>query len=913
MSSIEIQQPLIDSGIRSVNFFNGRLLSGEDLNAEQEANREGHMRLGTAIGTGVVTGLEVTKPPPPPPGAESDSRPKVSVGKGMAINSLVQTLLLNDNIDVFLLSTSHGATPSTATTTQGAFRSSQPAPIGQYVLDEGVYLLTIAPDATNEGFSPVSGFSNAGGIGATAACNTRYLVDTIQFRLYQLTLSSGILSEPGHLRNKIAYACFGFTDAGPSQQTSSPYAFGPLMQSEKLLDTLKINLTNDVPLAILVWTSSGAPRFIDNWSVRRRLTGPAFTVPWNGAMGDRRLAEAEAMFLQFQGQIADIQLGAEVTRQTATASPAQNTQPAASTLSAIRADQLFSYLPAAGYLPIGKDSFDWKTFLGPLAPSAITCVDRRLLRLILHNSFFEDPIKVGPYADGTQPSEPPVDVYQDPSQTDFVLFSRSNNGRMVVTVNAKGYQPANVIVSLATGQQTQVDIPLNQDPSAVVQRPQFVDVDEITRPALHKIRFSIVQRPANFSASLLSKMIKVDPLPQNVVDWLSSWKTWFSDLYPGQGIDCSTLAIYINDYYSPPKIGRVPEDPSAYAVFGTFAVPLLINVSYYTTPLSVPLAKAGIHGLTDDIIHALAGIGILYVDQVAGAWSKLIASATGQPVEYGRYLISDALQAVENINSKLLYYEGIDDWVNGTRVEEILEQLAIRDDVALANADQDELGENLHSVGFANRLITQARKAVPAEHWSLESLGVPKEQIPSLRQIGITSKGEFAKMAETNEGHKQLESVLQLDPQAIDQLHAKAYQQMTASSLALAREKDLILLPNVNAEVVTQLAGSNITTLDQVTKADKAKLMEVTGLSEDAAEDLQEEAEHAKKEGLEVVKLASVTRDVANVLDKLGVKTISHLIEKGEEGIAEAVKEVHGDRAIRFVKALFDGIRGAGR
>jgi predicted RecB family nuclease len=136
---------------------------------------------------------------------------------------------------------------------------------------------------------------------------------------------------------------------------------------------------------------------------------------------------------------------------------------------------------------------------------------------------------------------------------------------------------------------------------------------------------------------------------------------------------------------------------------------------------------------------------------------------------------------------------------------------------------------------------------------------------------------------------------------------------MTASSLALLREKDLLLLPNVDAEVATQLAAAKITTLDQITKTDKAKLMEVANLSEDAAEDLQEEAEHAKKESHEVIKLASVTKAVADALDKVGVKTISHLIEKGKEGVIEVFKAIHGDRAVHFVSALFDGIAGAGR
>ncbi len=286
----------------------------------------------------------------------------------------------------------------------------------------------------------------------------------------------------------------------------------------------------------------------------------------------------------------------------------------------------------------------------------------------------------------------------------------------------------------------------------------------------------------------------------------------------------------------------------------------------------------------------------------------------GQTAEFGTYLINDALAAIDNIDTHRLYYRDINARVDEDKTAaKILEEMALSDDVSLANADQDELGQNLHSVGFANRLIAQAKQAVPPEHWSLESLGLQAEQIPSLKQIGVSSKGAFARKAEDSNGHKQLESALQQDPQTIDQLYAKAIQQMTASSIALARVKDLVLLPNVNAEVATQLAAANITTLDQVHQTKKEDLMHITGLSEDAAEDMKKEAKEANKEGLEVVKLASVTKGVATVLDKLGVKTISQIFEHDEESIATAHRETLGERAGHFVKALLDGIRGAGR
>src|SRR6266568_5788962 len=259
MSVIEIEQPLLDGGIYSVNFFNGRLLSGEDLSAEQAGNREAHARLGLSVGMGVVNGLDVTLPPPPPPGADTGltPAPKVTVSKGMAINSLGQTLQLYDSIDVQLVSM-HNSGSSTAG--QGTFRDSQPSPVGQYVLGEGVYLLTIAPALGSNGFSPVSSFSNSSAGSSTATCNTRFSVDTIQFRLIQLTFSSGLLGDTDHLRSKIAYACFGFPDALPNTLLTPPDSFGPYEQNIRLLETLqqiskKIDLANDVPLAILSWSS----------------------------------------------------------------------------------------------------------------------------------------------------------------------------------------------------------------------------------------------------------------------------------------------------------------------------------------------------------------------------------------------------------------------------------------------------------------------------------------------------------------------------------------------------------------------------------------------------------------------------------------------------------------------------------
>src|ERR1044072_1835840 len=89
MNRVDLLEPLLEGGIANTNFFNGRLLSAEDLRAEQKASRQQRSQLGLAIGAGVVDGLWVERaaagggllavaqgspasrpprPPPQPPG-----------------------------------------------------------------------------------------------------------------------------------------------------------------------------------------------------------------------------------------------------------------------------------------------------------------------------------------------------------------------------------------------------------------------------------------------------------------------------------------------------------------------------------------------------------------------------------------------------------------------------------------------------------------------------------------------------------------------------------------------------------------------------------------------------------------------------------------------------------------------------
>lgn len=318
-SSIDLQQPILDGGIRSINFFNGRMLTARDLTREQAANREVTRRLGQAVGEGIAYGLEVSKST-----ASTNEAPVIAVEPGLAVNRQGQTLWLRDKTDVALV---RKASPSAVGVT---FSECLPLQSGTYVAGAGVYLLTVAPAETREGRAVTSALNTG-----AAPCNTDAVVSAVQFRLIQIDppITAAELQDVNHLQNLIAYKCFGVTDT----QSFVKNPFGPDLTQYGLLDSLRPNrLTDcDVPLGILYWTLSDGIKFVDMWSVRRRLVDPATTDPWRTITGERRLAEAEAMLLQFEDQIEALRLSGVPTH-------------------SIVATDNFTYLPPAGLIPISS-------------------------------------------------------------------------------------------------------------------------------------------------------------------------------------------------------------------------------------------------------------------------------------------------------------------------------------------------------------------------------------------------------------------------------------------------------------------------------------------------------------------------------------------------------------------------------
>lgn len=375
MSPIDIQQPFLVGGIQSTNFFNGRLLSGQDLRNEQAAAQEARMRMGRAIGEGVAYGLQVSAAP-----GSNPNNPTLTVTPGLAVNRSGHTLALTSQVDVSLVRSSNssgqGSATAAATPQRGQATSSfgqcRFPPGGTYVAGAGLYLLTIAPAEVPVGSAPVSGLGNV-----IALCGTDYNLAGVQFRLIPFSMRSG-LAPTRSLRNRMAHECFGTTDNRLASLLSDP--FSPQTRNYGLMDDLRATgaLTPcDVPLAVVYWAATQGLPFVDMWSVRRRITGSEWTERWGPLVGDRRLSEAEAMFLQFEDHIAQMRLNEPDLR-------------------AISARTHFDYLPPVGLLPVGGEGttggFDLRRFFGGRGSVELGMLNGNALRGLLHEALYYEPI-----------------------------------------------------------------------------------------------------------------------------------------------------------------------------------------------------------------------------------------------------------------------------------------------------------------------------------------------------------------------------------------------------------------------------------------------------------------------------------------------------------------------------------------
>jgi hypothetical protein len=406
---LQLQQPLTDGGIRSVNFFNGRLLTGKDLSREQAARREADNRLGLALGEGVAYGLEVG----PDPQRSQTGQPVVAIKPGLAVNRLGQILRLGSETHV-------GLTRSFAAELgpKCLFSDCKPLVGGTYVAGAGVYVLTIAPAEKPEGSAASNSLNRAG-----QSCNTDATVEAVQFRLlsldrkYYTNLDFGAST----FHNELAYRCFG--EGVKAAWFGDIYGAAP--RSDDLLDTLRNSVLSDadVPLALVHITGSVDVKFIDLWAVRRPLAARDAEGIFGSLVNPRRLAVGRAMFLQFQAHIDYLK------------------KPNGD-LGAITAQSHFRFLPPVGIIPVMKetdltDAKATRFFTGMTYRSPVF-INAAQIESLVRDSLCYPPID-------TQTIDPKTGE-KDPQKGEMVWLYRVRENRMAIDFAGSGPGPRSYLV-----------------------------------------------------------------------------------------------------------------------------------------------------------------------------------------------------------------------------------------------------------------------------------------------------------------------------------------------------------------------------------------------------------------------------------------------------------------------------------
>jgi hypothetical protein len=335
MENIALDTAFVDHGVPHVAFWNGRVLTAEDLRGEQLANQLGRNRLGRAIGSGVVSGLSVQ------PGPDGTT---VNVAAGLAVDRNGQVAELPVDVSLSLV------VPSTPAQGDGVFTVCEPiassSPTGT-----GLYLLVIRP--TSDSRSSVAGVP-AFGAGVATECGPRYTVDGVSFRLIGVD-PIPLAQAAGHDQSDLdVLAALGTATVASTARNVLAHVFlDTLAWADRLLDpfgadprsvefgalaSLGTRLVRpcEVPIALLTWSSGGVGS-VDMWAVRRTpLPEPALNAV-QGLGGRRREQLGRASYCQFQDELALIM--SELL-------PAQRT--------AFRLEQRFRYMPAAGLVPIAR-------------------------------------------------------------------------------------------------------------------------------------------------------------------------------------------------------------------------------------------------------------------------------------------------------------------------------------------------------------------------------------------------------------------------------------------------------------------------------------------------------------------------------------------------------------------------------
>ncbi len=402
MSIKNLLDPIIEQGIRNTNFFEGRLLSGEDLRNQYHANKLHDRYLGQAIGQGIMHGLEVELDDAHD---GSDGKPPVlSVKKGMAINASGEAIGLPDDDIKLALSRS---IEKPVLELADFYACVGPPGLEHIPNGVGLYILVMSPVAGFRERAPKSGLGDGG---VARGCGSRYIQEGVQFSLQEITkdmlvglegnsaatktqlenellnknspLLKNEFSRMSVLRSLLAHINFATEKrqqldydmlvSSSSRTGMENYGFIDKMKATGLLSNC------DVPLALLYWSLDGIG-FVDMWSVRRMTYKETKNQVSPVSLNERRQQENYATYRQFQAHINHL----------------IKTHPAPDS---IKAKDYFSYIPAVAILPLSKagafKGIDRNVFFEDMESSGPIVAPLTRMQSMLQDSFSYLPIKV---------------------------------------------------------------------------------------------------------------------------------------------------------------------------------------------------------------------------------------------------------------------------------------------------------------------------------------------------------------------------------------------------------------------------------------------------------------------------------------------------------------------------------------
>lgn len=382
-----------EGALRNVNFFGGRLLSGQDMADEQTAAAQRDAALALALGTGVAQGLAVSRAREPN-GTLLDA---VDLTPGTAVAPDGTLLRLSAPLRIRLV-------PDDSKTAEGPlgpgeFRLCGPQPGGtsspsvRYGVAVQVLLAGPAQALSSERAPGVSEASRA----SVDRCGARWRLTGVRFRLASVppvlfgsdsTLFGATDTLGRHrARHVAAAAALGYPQVLAALAQPLGGAALPA-QASGLLAAAGLLREDEVPLALLGWLPGGLA-WVDMWAARRGLHRPP--QPEEGSLfaSSRRAAAGAAGLQQFAVQMAE--LIADMV-----ADPALD--PAM-----LEARQVFRQLPPFGLLPLDRATrrgIDPARFFAGLAASDDDPLDADLLEPLARAA----------------PAYPPIDIAGQPDR-----------------------------------------------------------------------------------------------------------------------------------------------------------------------------------------------------------------------------------------------------------------------------------------------------------------------------------------------------------------------------------------------------------------------------------------------------------------------------------------------------------------